>query len=103
MDYYLVERLSYQDIVDRGFQPDTVRWVIQAIDRSEYKRRQAAPGLKIASQGLRHGAAHPHCLQIRYLRELSLRFPFSVPARGPWSFRTAATAPPEMPASLTSP
>lgn len=59
MDYYLVERCSYQDIVDRGFQPDTVRWVIQAIDRSEYKRRQAAPGLKVTSKAFGMGRRIP--------------------------------------------
>ncbi|MGO9394121.1 MAG: NAD+ synthase, partial [Desulfobaccales bacterium] len=59
MDYYLVERLSYQDIVDRGFEPDTVRWVLQAIDRSEYKRRQAAPGLKVTSKAFGMGRRIP--------------------------------------------
>ncbi len=59
MEYYLVERCSYQDIVDRGFAPDTVRWVIQAIDRSEYKRRQAAPGLKVTSKAFGMGRRIP--------------------------------------------
>jgi len=27
-----------------------VRWVIEAVDRSEYKRRQAPPGLKITTR-----------------------------------------------------
>jgi len=46
---------SYQDIVARGFDPETVRWVLRAIDRSEYKRRQAAPGLKVTSKAFGMG------------------------------------------------
>jgi NAD+ synthase (glutamine-hydrolysing) len=32
-----------------------VRWVISAIDRNEYKRRQAAPGLKVTSKAFGMG------------------------------------------------
>jgi NAD+ synthase (glutamine-hydrolysing) len=59
MNDYLVERRSYQDIVARGFDPETVRWVIRAIDRSEYKRRQAAPGLKVTSKAFGMGRRIP--------------------------------------------
>jgi NH3-dependent NAD+ synthetase len=58
MNYYLTERLSSKDIVRLGFNPETVRWVIRAIDANEYKRRQAAPGLKITS-GLGMGRRIP--------------------------------------------
>jgi len=30
-----------------GFDVDTVKQVVSLVDRSEYKRRQAAPGIKI--------------------------------------------------------
>ncbi len=30
-----------------GFDPDVVRQVITSVDRNEYKRRQAPPGVKI--------------------------------------------------------
>ncbi|MCX5891158.1 MAG: NAD+ synthase [Deltaproteobacteria bacterium] len=59
MNFYLEDRLSYQDIVGRGFEPDTVRWVLKAIDRSEYKRRQAAPGLKVTSKAFGMGRRIP--------------------------------------------
>ncbi len=59
MNLYLEDRCSYQDIVGRGFGPDTVRWVIRAIDRSEYKRRQAAPGLKVTSKAFGMGRRIP--------------------------------------------
>jgi NAD+ synthase (glutamine-hydrolysing) len=36
-----------------------VRWVLRAIDRSEYKRRQAAPGLKVTSKAFGMGRRIP--------------------------------------------
>jgi len=59
MNLYLEDRCSYQDIVDRGFDPETVRWVIRTIDRNEYKRRQAAPGLKVTSKAFGMGRRIP--------------------------------------------
>ena len=44
---YVEDDLSYQNIVDLGFDPQVVRQVILAVDRNEYKRRQAPPGIKI--------------------------------------------------------
>jgi len=59
MNYYLTEGYSYQDITRLGFEPELVRWVIRAIDRSEYKRKQAAPGLKITSKAFGMGRRIP--------------------------------------------
>ena len=44
---YVEEDRSYQEMVDLGFDPQVVRQVISAVDRNEYKRRQAPPGVKI--------------------------------------------------------
>ena len=44
---YVEEDRSYQEMVDLGFDPGVVRQVISAVDRNEYKRRQAPPGVKI--------------------------------------------------------
>jgi NAD+ synthase (glutamine-hydrolysing) len=64
MDYYLTERYSYKDIVSQGFEPETVRWVIRAIDINEYKRRQAAPGLKITSKAFGMGRRIPIAVKL---------------------------------------
>ncbi|MGQ9688009.1 MAG: NAD+ synthase [Desulfobaccales bacterium] len=56
---YLVEAHSFEEIVDRGFDPDTVRWVLRAIDVNEYKRRQAAPALKVTSKAFGMGRRLP--------------------------------------------
>ena len=44
---YVEEDRSFQEMVDLGFDPQAVRQVITAVDRNEYKRRQAPPGVKI--------------------------------------------------------
>ena len=44
---YVEEDRSYVDIVDMGFDAETVGRVIAMVDRNEYKRRQAPPGIKI--------------------------------------------------------
>jgi NAD+ synthase (glutamine-hydrolysing) len=59
MNCYLTEGQSYGDIVKLGFDPETVKWVIRTIDRNEYKRRQAAPGLKITSKAFGMGRRIP--------------------------------------------
>ncbi|MEJ2071772.1 MAG: NAD(+) synthase, partial [Syntrophobacterales bacterium] len=59
IELYLVEAHSFDYIMARGFPPETVRWVIQAIDRNEYKRRQAAPALKVTSKAFGIGRRLP--------------------------------------------
>ena len=56
---YLVEAHSFEEIVEQGFAPDTVGWIIRTIDRNEYKRRQAAPALKVTSKAFGMGRRLP--------------------------------------------
>ena len=44
---YVEDDRSYAEMVEMGFDPAVVRQVITAVDRNEYKRRQAPPGVKI--------------------------------------------------------
>ena len=44
---YVEEDRSRQEMVEMGFDPQVVSQVISAVDRNEYKRRQAPPGVKI--------------------------------------------------------
>jgi len=44
---YVEEDQSIDDMIASGFDPDTVRRIVRMVDRAEYKRRQAAPGVKI--------------------------------------------------------
>ena len=46
-----VERDEHpSQIEDQGFDPATVRHVIELVDRAEYKRRQAPPGVRISTR-----------------------------------------------------
>lgn len=47
---YVEEDLSFDEIVRQGFDPETVGRVIRLVDLSEYKRRQAPPGVKITAR-----------------------------------------------------
>jgi len=44
---YVEESCSPDNIVGRGFDPETVQQVMRMVDRNEYKRRQGPPGVKI--------------------------------------------------------
>jgi NAD+ synthase (glutamine-hydrolysing) len=47
IEAYVEHDLSPREIVERGFDPELVDRVAAMIDRAEYKRRQAPPGVKI--------------------------------------------------------
>jgi NAD+ synthase (glutamine-hydrolysing) len=44
---YVEDDLAFDEIVSLGFEPEIVKHTITLVDRNEYKRRQAAPGIKI--------------------------------------------------------
>jgi NAD+ synthase (glutamine-hydrolysing) len=56
---YVEENLSARDIITRGFDEKTVRWVQRRVDLNEYKREQAAPGLKVTSRAFGLGRRMP--------------------------------------------
>jgi NAD+ synthase (glutamine-hydrolysing) len=47
VEAYVEDDRSPEEIAAAGFNPQLVDRVIELIDRAEYKRRQAAPGIKI--------------------------------------------------------
>ncbi len=56
---YVEENLSARDIIARGFEEKTVRWVQRRVDLNEYKREQAAPGIKVTSRAFGLGRRMP--------------------------------------------
>ena len=56
---YIEENLSARDIIAHGFDEKKVRWVQRAVDLNEYKRKQAAPGLKMTSRAFGIGRRMP--------------------------------------------
>ena len=56
---YIEEEKCAADIVARGFDEAVVRDVIRKVDRNEYKRKQAATGLKVTSRAFGIGRRMP--------------------------------------------
>jgi NAD+ synthetase len=56
---YIEKKKSYQGVLEKGYNPETVRKVLKMVDRNEYKRRQAAPGLIISGRDLTVGRRMP--------------------------------------------
>src|SRR5436309_6741357 len=55
LEMYIVQMKSTAEIIAAGFDATIVRKIIRLIDANEYKRRQAAPGLKITSKAFGMG------------------------------------------------
>ncbi len=56
---YVEEDKGVAQIIAEGFDPATVLRIVKLIDRSEYKRRQAAPGIKVTSRAFGSGRRMP--------------------------------------------
>jgi len=71
LEYYVEQDLSLDDIVARGFRREDVARVLRMVDRSEYKRRQSPPGVRITPRAfgrdrrypITHGVDWASCLQ----------------------------------------
>jgi NAD+ synthetase len=55
LEAYIDQGHSPLEMRAMGFDPQTLSWVIRAVDSNEYKRRQAAPGLKVTSKAFGMG------------------------------------------------
>ena len=65
LEEYVVNLKTTRDIVAMGFDEATVKRVVRLIDFSEYKRRQAAPGLKVTSKAFGVGRRIPIAQRFR--------------------------------------
>ncbi|MGB9679862.1 MAG: NAD+ synthase [Thermoanaerobacteraceae bacterium] len=63
---YIEENKSLKEIIKKGYDEFTVKDVIKKINRSEYKRKQAAPGLKITSKAFGTGRRMPIAHKFNY-------------------------------------
>jgi NAD+ synthetase len=59
LEEYVVNQKTAREIVAMGFEEATVKRVVRLIDFAEYKRRQAAPGLKITTKAFGVGRRIP--------------------------------------------
>jgi NAD+ synthetase len=56
---YVENQLSADEIISRGYEEATVRWVQRRVDLNEWKRHQAAPGLRVTSKAFGIGRRMP--------------------------------------------
>lgn len=59
LECFVEEQLSATEIIERGYDPQTVHWVVRRVILNEYKRAQAAPGLKVTSRAFGVGRRMP--------------------------------------------
>jgi NAD+ synthetase len=65
LDLYVVKNLGREEIISRGFDAAIVSDVLNKINFSEYKRRQAAPALKISARAFGMGRRIPIAQKFR--------------------------------------
>jgi NAD+ synthase (glutamine-hydrolysing) len=64
---YVEDLRCPQEIADQyGFSLDLVREIVRKVDRNEYKRKQAAPGLKVTTKAFSVGRRFPVANKFTY-------------------------------------
>lgn len=56
---YIEDLKGVHELVEMGFNQNTVEDIILKVDRNEHKRHQAAPGLKVTSKAFGYGRRYP--------------------------------------------
>jgi NAD+ synthase (glutamine-hydrolysing) len=59
LEAFIEEDASVREIVERGFDRDVVIRVLEMVKRSEYKRRQAPPGIRISGRAFGRDWRYP--------------------------------------------
>ncbi|MCL5974425.1 MAG: NAD+ synthase [Gammaproteobacteria bacterium] len=59
LEAYVAKDGCFEDLVASGFNAETVAQVIKMVDRSEYKRRQAPPGIRITGRAFGRDRRYP--------------------------------------------
>jgi NAD+ synthase (glutamine-hydrolysing) len=65
---YVEESLSQNELIAAGHDPQAVADVVRRVDQNEYKRFQAAPGLKITPKAFGEGRRYPLAKRFRPIR-----------------------------------
>jgi NAD+ synthase (glutamine-hydrolysing) len=59
LELYVEQHLGAEEIVERGFDETMVRWIQRRVDLNEWKRQQAAPGLRVTTKAFGIGRRMP--------------------------------------------
>jgi NAD+ synthase (glutamine-hydrolysing) len=59
LEQYVEQHLSADEIIANGFEESTVRWIQRRVDLNEWKRQQAAPGIRVTTKAFGIGRRMP--------------------------------------------
>lgn len=59
LELYVEKNYGLDEIIEKGFERDTVRKVLRLVDLNEYKRKQAAPGVRITRRAFGRDRRYP--------------------------------------------
>ena len=59
IEHYVEDDISRNAIIEKGFDAATVDKILKLIDRNEYKRRQAPPGIRITRRAFGRDRRYP--------------------------------------------
>ena len=59
LERYIADDSCFEDLVEEGYDAEVVARVIKMVDRNEYKRRQAPPGIRISSRAFGRDRRYP--------------------------------------------
>ncbi len=59
LELYIENHHSTDEIIERGFDETMVRWIQRRVDFNEWKRQQAAPGIRVTSKAFGMGRRMP--------------------------------------------
>jgi NAD+ synthase (glutamine-hydrolysing) len=62
----LIEREESPQQLQEQFPPESVAWVVRALDLNEFKRRQMPPGIKLTQRAFGSGRRMPIAARIAY-------------------------------------
>ncbi len=65
LEAYIDMERPPEEIIREGFDPKIVEWVVDAVRKNEYKRKQAPPGLKMTSKAFGSGRRMPIAAKYR--------------------------------------
>ncbi|MCD6204383.1 MAG: NAD+ synthase, partial [Candidatus Marinimicrobia bacterium] len=59
VDAIINDQKSYDELIESGYEPELVEDILKKIRLAEFKRRQAAPGLKVTGKAFGLGRRFP--------------------------------------------
>ncbi len=59
LERYVERHWSTAEIIAEGYEDEVVRWVARAVDLNEWKRQQAAPGIRVTTKAFGMGRRFP--------------------------------------------